>query len=625
MLSLSGLPMPSALRFVFRRCFHALTALLVGAAGAWAAAPAEPAVTGLIVRLQAAPPHEAATRHQALAANRAARAQHAQRWRHLLAETGLGQVPGLRLEPVGEASFRLHPARAWSTAEAEGWRARLAQRPEVAWAVPDAREPRLQAGPTLPPNDPLFPGDLGQWWLQPVSGSNAHAAMARRRGVPGIASAWARHTGDAGTVIAVLDSGWTEHPDLEPARLLPGYDMVSDWDSAAGRGTARDGDGRDADARDPGDGVSSAERSADPSRYAGCSEATSSWHGTAVLGLIAAHSGNTQGVAGIDWAARVLPVRVAGQCGATVRDIVDGLRWAAGLAVCRHYADTQDPDAGCAEWAPVNPHPARVVNLSYGGAAACNAEYQDAIDQLWARGVLVVAAAGNAHGAPSRPANCRHVLGVAAVNRDGFKTHYSNFGAALRIATVGGDDSGGRWGALLADDGLLGLDNLGEQAPGEPSYRARSGTSYAAPVVSGALGLMLAVNPALSPQQLIDGLAATARPHVQSALLAACSTASPGRCACTTATCGAGLLDAPQALAYAQALAASQPYVAPNWPTEQIDTPELRQAVALGPDREAAAGEVPAASEEGQGGGALSGAAVLALALLAVALRPSKG
>lgn len=604
----------------FARPLRFVLLALAGCAGlsVAAAAPAEAPAQGLIVRLDAAPAHAAPRARARSAEESAARARHAGRWRHLLAETGLAAVPGLRLEPVGAASFRLRPAAAWTAAELEQWQARLQTRAEVAWVVPDQREQRLQA---LPPNDPMYAGDGGQWWLQPLSGSNAHTAAARRRGVPGFVDAWVRQTGSAATVVAVLDSGWTAHPDLDSTRLLPGYDMVSDWDEAAQRGTAHDGDGRDADARDPGDGVSAAERAADPSRYAGCGESASSWHGTAVMGLIAARSGNAQGVAGIDWAARVLPVRVAGQCGATVRDIVDGMRWAAGLAVCRRYHDTQDPEAGCAEWAPVNPQPARIVNLSYGGAAACNAEYQDTIDQLWARGVLVVAAAGNAHGAPSRPASCRRVVGVAAVNRDGFKTHYSNFGAALRIATVGGDDSGGLWGGLLADDGLLGLDNLGGQAPGEPGYRARAGTSYAAPVVSGTLGLMLAANPALTAQALLDGLVASARPHVQSPLLPACSSASPGRCACTSSTCGAGLLDAPQALAYAEALAASQPYVAPNWPTERIDTPELRQAVALGPDREGAAGESPAGPPEGSGGGAISGGPLLGLLALAGMVR----
>ncbi|HJV72222.1 S8 family serine peptidase [Ideonella sp.] len=603
-------------------------ALCAGAAGARGGEPGAEPVSGLIVRLHDAPPHAGGRAHALAAApaspaspaERAERALHARRWAVLLADTGLGRLPGIRLEPVGRASLRLHPARPWSAAEAARWQARLAQRPEVAWAVPDRRESlQQQAGGTAPlPDDPLFPGADGQWWLQPVSGSNANAPEARLRGVPGLRDAWAVGTGRADTVIAVLDSGWTAHPDLDPARLLPGYDLVSDWDDALQRGDANDGDGRDADARDPGDWVSAADRRGDPGRYGACDETDSTWHGTAVLGLIAAHSGNALGVAGIDWAARLLPVRVAGKCGATLHDIVDGLRWAAGLPVCRRSTDTLDPDAGCAEWAPVNPHPAQIINLSYGGVADCNAEYQDAIDELWARGVIVVAAGGNTHAAPTRPANCEHVVGVAALNRDGFKTHYSAFGAALRIATVGGDDAGGHWGGLLADSGLVGLANFGSQGPGVAGYAAHFGTSYAAPVVSGTLGLMRALNPALTSQQLIDGLAASARPHVQSALLAACSSTSPGRCACTASTCGAGVLDAPQALAYAQALARGERYLRPNWPIVQIDTPELRAAVALGPDRESAAGQPLA--EQGAGGGALSAVAIAALLMASIAL-----
>jgi len=611
----------------FARCLLLALALCSGkaAAGATADQPMTAPVAGLIVRLHDAPPH-AGDRARALAttgAERTARALHARRWAALLADSGLSRLPGIRLEPVGRASLRLHPVQPWSAAEAARWQALLAGRPEVAWVVPDVREPLQQqpqeATGTAPvPDDPLFTGADGQWWLQPVSGSNANALEARLRGVPGLRDAWAASTGQAATVIAVLDSGWTAHPDIDSHRLLPGYDLVSDWDEGLKRGDANDGDGRDADARDPGDWVSAADRSADPGRYGDCDETTSSWHGTAVLGLIAAHSDNAIGVAGIDWTARLLPVRVAGKCGAALHDIVDGLRWAAGLPVCRRAADTLDPLAGCAEWAPVNPHPAQIVNLSYGGVADCNAEYQDTIDELWARGVIVVAAGGNTHAAPTRPASCEHVVGVAALNRDGFKTHYSAFGAALRIATVGGDDAGGNWGGLLADSGLVGLANFGSQGPGVPGYAGHFGTSYAAPVVSGTLGLMRALNPALTPQQFIDGLAASARPHVQSPLLVACSSVNPGRCACTTSTCGAGLLDAPQALAYAQALARGESYVPPNWPVVQIDTPELRAAVALGPDRESAAGQPVA--EQGSGGGALSAAAAAALLMASIAL-----
>lgn len=608
----------------FARCLLFALALCAGAPAASAAAAEADAapVGGLIVRLHDAPPH-AGGRADALAgstAERDARALHARRWAALLADTGLGRLPGMRFEPVGRASLRLAPARPWSAAEAARWQARMAARPEVAWVVADRRESlQQQAGGTAPlPDDPLFGGADGQWWLQPVSGSNANAPEARLRGVPGLRDAWAASTGRADTVIAVLDSGWTAHPDLDLGRLLPGYDFVSDWDEALQRGDANDGDGRDADARDPGDWVSAADRSADPGRYGSCNETASSWHGTAVLGLIAAHSDNARGVAGIDWAARMLPVRVAGKCGASVHDIVDGLRWAAGLPVCRRAADVLDPGAGCAEWAPVNPHPAHIVNLSYGGVADCNAEYQAAIDELWARGVIVVAAGGNTQAAPTRPANCEHVVGVAALNRDGFKTHYSAFGAALRIATVGGDDPSGNWGGLLADGGLVGPTNFGSQVPGLAGYAARFGTSYAAPVVTGTLGLMRALNPALTPPQLIDGLAASARPHVQSPLLAACSSANPGRCACTITTCGAGLLDAPQALAYAQALARGERYLPPNWPSVQIDTPQLRAAVALGPDRESAAGQ--AEPEPAAGGGALSAATAAALLLASLSL-----
>lgn len=600
------------------RCLW-LIALMGGGHAALAAQGEQAAVGGLIVRLREAPGH-ADLRRQSLgasdAAGRAARAAHARRWATLLSDTGLGWLPGMRLEPVGRASIRLRPARAWSPAQAERWQRRLAARAEVAWVVADTREARQ----AVPPNDPLFAGPDGQWWLHPVSGANGNAPEARLRGVPGLQSAWSVTTGRAGTVVAVLDSGWTDHPDLDLRRVLPGYDLVSDWDREAGRGDANDGDGRDADSHDPGDWVSDADRSADPTRYGSCEVEPSSWHGTAVTGLIAAHSDNGLGVAGIDWAARLLPVRVGGKCGATVRDIVDGLRWAAGLPVCRRFADTQDPDAGCAEWAPINPNPARIVNLSFGGGAECNAEYQDTIDELWALGIVVVAAAGNTHAAPTRPANCQRVVGVAALNRDGFKTHYSAFGSVLRIATVGGDDPGANWGTLLADSGLLGLDNFGSREPGSTGYSPRFGTSFATPIVSGTLALMLSRNPALTAEQLFEGLSASARPHVRAPLMGDCGPARPGRCACTASTCGAGILDAPQALAYAEALAEGQSYQRPNWPVEIIDTPQLRAAVALGPDREGVADQ----DSGGSGGGATGAWALAALGLASLWLAPRR-
>lgn len=579
-------------------------------------ASAAPQVQGFIVQLQGAAQHLRTVPGMSGAQDANALAT-SQRWSRVLESTALAREAGVSLHPVGRAAQRLQWPRPLSAAEQASWQAALAAQPEVAWVVPDTREQLLQSQPA--PDDPLFSGASPQWWLQPVSGSNGLPLAARLRGVAGVQTGWARSTGAPEVVIAVLDTGITAHPDLPASRLLPGYDLVSDWDSGSGRGYANDGDGRDADPTDPGDWVSAADQQADASRFGECSSRASSWHGTTVTGMLAAGSNNALGVAGLDWAAKVVPVRVSGKCGATVSDIVDGMRWAAGLSVCRRWANSQDATAGCAEWAPINPNPARLINISFGAAAECNAAYQSAIDELWTRGVLVVAAGGNDHAAPSRPANCSHVLGVAALNRDGFKASYSNFGAALRLAAVGGDDSGGRWGALLSDGGLLTLGNEGLEQAGAGLYNRHTGTSFAAPMVTGVAAQMLALSPGLGADTLLQGLTASARPHVRSSLMAARSSQNPGRCLCTTTTCGAGLLDADEALRYAQLHALGQSYQAPNWPVVEIDTPELQQAVALGPDREAPAAVVPPSEEvPASGGGALSGSAGWLLGLIAL-------
>ena len=541
---------------------------------------------GLIVRLKEAAPH-ITINPALLALGDQMRKRDGERWRSVLRGSGLTATSGARepvMRPSGRDTYVLDFGRLLSAEETERVAVRLRARPEVEWVAANALEQRLQVS-----NDPLAPE---QWWLKAVAGVNGNAQVDRMRGVPGFFPAW--QSGLAGTgaaasagvsaVVAVLDTGITAHPDLV-GRVLPGYDFVSDPQ------LANDGNGRDADATDPGDWVSATDRQ--EARFAGCNEQRSSWHGTVIAGLVAANTDNALGVAGIDRQARILPVRVAGKCGAAVADIVDGMRWAAGLQV-----------AGV----PTNPNPARIINISFGGAAACGREYQAAVDELRGHGVVVVAAAGNDHGAVARPANCNGVVGVAALNRDGFKTHYSSFGSALAgsgLATVGGDDGrSGAWRELLADGGLVTVWNAGATAAGEAGYAKLFGTSFAAPLVSGTVSLMLGVNPALTVDQLIDGLRKTARPHVVSTLIGACSDANPGRCICTTQSCGAGMLDAEQALRYA---ANPGSYVAPVRAVQQLDTAEIRQAVALGPDLPANAGATAstltaAAGESGTAG-----------------------
>jgi serine protease len=644
----------SALRHVL--LCAGVAGVLASAAATARAAPGRAAaqgapVHGLIVQLREAPSHASLARARAQGRAGDAPGHEAARWNRLVSDLRndsavLRELPDWgpappRRDPVGTSAQLLRFARPLTAAQAERIAARLAARPDVAWVTTNSRE-RRQATALNAPNDPYFAGTSGQWWLHPLQGSNDSPIEGRLRGVPSFLPAWLNSSsGSAAAVVAVLDSGITCHPDLGNdtpgcigGSILPGYDFVSDWDPVAQRGYANDGDGRDTDPRDPGDWVDVADRSADPSRYDTCELEDSSWHGTIIAGIVAAQTDNGAGVAGANWNGRVVPVRVAGKCGATVADIVDGMRWAAGLSVCK----VSDGAGGCTEFAPPNPNPARIINISFGGSAVCGAMYQQAIDELrgvvfpgGAVGAVVVAAAGNGWGTPLRPASCERVIGVGALNRDGFKTTYSNFGAQLAISTVGGDDNDGAWSSLLADSGILSVSNCGRHGPEtdctQPNantlaqvnwYYNHFGTSFSAPIVAGAVSLMLSVNPALSAVEIGQGLARSARPHVTTTVagFGACSDSNPGRCVCTTSTCGAGILDAAQALYFA---ANPSGYVNTRG-ADVIDTAELRAAVALGPDRAANPTPPPASSGSGGGGGAMSAAWLLALAAAGAAL-----
>lgn len=568
-------------------------------------------VTGLIVQLREAPSHEAVARKASAGAPALDT-----RWQRVLKDAGVAQRTP-RLSPSGRSAQVLRFAQPLSGAEAARLAEQLRRDPAVQWVEPNVRERRLAT-----PSDPLFAsGSFPQWWLQAHSGSDQNSIEMRLRGVPNFQSAWDVTTGSPSVPVAVLDTGITSHPELD-GRILPGFDFVSTIEYAG------DGDGRDADASDPGDAVTAGDRSGS-ALFASCEVSPSSWHGTSIAGQIGAVTNNGVGVASIHWNARIVPVRVAGKCGAEVADIVEGMRWAGGLTACK-----RDNGAGaCLETAPANPNPARIINVSFGGTAACSAAYQQAVDELKAAGVVVVAAAGNEHTASTRPANCRDVVAVAALNRDGFKTSYSNFAihnpsaGRYGIATVGGDTPDGSWGDLMDDGGLTSLINLGETTPGAPAYARLYGTSFSAPLVSGTLALMLSANSSLTRDQLVAGLAASARPHVTSSFIQACSNANPGRCLCTAATCGAGILDARQAVLYAGNPAG---YVAPAAAGEVIDSAEVQTAAARGLDRPAngdSTSTTPSErGDEGGGGGGGGGAmafgwlAALAAATLALSV-----
>jgi serine protease len=364
----------------------------------------------------------------------------------------------------------------------EGVLAELRARPEVVWAEPEAIRRRSDA---VVPNDELY----GLQWALPA----IHAP-----------AAWARTTGTASVVVAVIDTGILEHPDLA-GRLVAGWDFVSDPVSAA------DGDGRDPDPTDTG------ERRASSSML----------HGVHVAGIIGAIADNHLGVAGLDWGCRIQPIRALGvdEGKGVDSDIADAIRWAAGLHV---------------EGVPDNATPADVINLSFDGRGTSHA-MQDAVDDARARGVVVVAAAGNEAALASSyaPAGLDGVIAVGAADETLERAAYSNFGPKVTLLAPGGlarADAAGRWQGILSTTFM----------PSSGwSYIADAGTSQAAPYVAATISLMKALDPALTPR-------------LAEALLVA--SADPGsRCAAPDGSgpfgCGAGLLDVDGALALAEAQA----------------------------------------------------------------------
>ena len=414
---------------------------------------------------------------------------------------------------------------------------RLAADPEVLRVAVDQRRRALYL-----PNDPLYAAgpasgrgpDVGQWYLRAPGGDVRSAINAE--------AAWDRVTGNPGIVVAVVDTGvLADHLDLA-GQVLPGYDMVSD------PATANDGNGRDADASDPGDWVTAAENSARGGDFQNCGISDSSWHGTKIAGLIGAAANNGLGMAGSAFGVRILPVRVLGKCGGYDSDIQAGMRWAAGLAV---------------PGLPLNPNPARILNLSLGGSGACTAAtgYPAVIAELQAAGVVVVAAAGNSAGhAVELPANCPGVIAVAGLRHAGTKVGFSDLGPEISISAPAGNcvNLGAGEPCLYP---ILSSSNSGTQRPNAggstwtDAYDYSVGTSFAAPLAAGSAALMLSARPELQPQEVLTLMQSSARAFPTSGagndengqpvpLCRAPDGSDQLQCYCSVGLCGAGMLDA---------------------------------------------------------------------------------
>jgi serine protease len=380
-----------------------------------------------------------------------------------------------------------------SRAEADALVQQLVDTGKVAFA--EINEKRYVA---TAPNDP----DYGsQWYLKDFATPD--------KGV-GIEAAWDHTVGSSDVVVAVIDTGGTAHADMV-GRLVPGYDFFSN----------------DGDATDPGDA----------SEGSSCAASSSTWHGTKVAGVIGANVNNALGIAGVNQLSFIQHIRILGPCGGDTADEIKAIRWAAGLPV---------------DGVPLNPTPARVINLSLGGSGECLVSEQEAIDAATTAGAIVVVAAGNGGPdqigddldvMPSSPANCKNVITVAATNPTGQRTTFSNFGSNVTIAAPGQAIRTTTFGG----------------------YTNASGTSFATPIVSGIVSLMLSANPVLTYDQVI---ALLNQPGVANPFPTALSQCSSN--INDTYHCGLGIIDAAHA-AHAALLIAPEVF-SPMQPVRIADT-----------------------------------------------------
>jgi serine protease len=372
-----------------------------------------------------------------------------------------------RVRPIATGAEVINANRRMTRAELNDVINSLKNDPNVEYVEEDTR-----MYPTFVPNDTRYAEQWG--YYEATGGIN-------------LPPAWDIVTGQ-GVRVAVLDTGYRPHVDLA-ANIVGGYDFISNTF------TGNDGNGRDNDARDPGDAVTASD----------CGDgraSNSSWHGTHVAGTIAAVTNNGSGVAGVAFGAKVVPVRVLGKCGGSTSDIADAIIWASGGAV---------------SGVPANPNPARVINMSLGGRGTCNQTTQNAINSALSRGTVVVVAAGNdnANAANFNPSSCQGVINVAAVGRNGGKASYSNFGAVVDVAAPGGSGSGA--------NNILSTLNAGTNAPGADNFQFYAGTSMATPHVAGVVALMLSRNTQLTPDVVETRLKGSTR-----AFAATCSQCGTG-------------------------------------------------------------------------------------------------
>jgi serine protease len=322
------------------------------------------------------------------------------------------------------------------------------------------------------PNDPGYPL---QWNLynSEFGGIEMEGAWEINRG------------GDSSVIVAVLDTGiayenfgkYCQAPDLAWTSFVDGYDFVNN------------------DAHPNDDNA----------------------HGTHVAGTIAQSTNNATGVAGVAFNISLMPVKVLNANGSgSISTIAAAIRWAAD-------------------------HGAQVINMSL-STAFPSAVLEDAVNYAYSKRVLIVASSGNSSGSsPQYPADYANVIAVGATKYDETLAPYSNKGN--EVCAPGGlwvdDNNDGEPDEDLNNDGEpdMVLQNTFDPKSREVcnfGYWWFSGTSMAAPHVSGLAALILSQKPTLSNADVRQIVNSTADPLVN-------ETNSP-------TICGSGIINAKRAL-----------------------------------------------------------------------------
>ena len=281
---------------------------------------------------------------------------------------------------------------------------RLLSSPLVRLAEPNIIFRAAETVPNDPlyvPNDPLY---TQQWNLRGEYGVRA-------------SEAWDVSRGSAGLTLAVVDTGIDcTHPDLK-GRCSGGYDYYNgDYDPWDDNG-----------------------------------------HGTMVAGMACANTDNSTGVAGLDWHARVMPLKALGAEGEGYLDsVVNSVKHAANYG-------------------------ADVINMSLTSDTYSQA-LADAAEYAHSRGCVLVAAAGNeGDERVNYPAGLPHVIGVGSTDQAGNRSLFSNHNPSVDMVAPG--------------ERIIG------PVPGG-GYERGWGTSEATPHVSGAALLLLAQDPSATPDEI---------------------------------------------------------------------------------------------------------------------------